>query len=47
MPSSTSKQQRWAGSQLAKKRAGKKTDTDMTESQLSDFAKSRKKKKKG
>jgi hypothetical protein len=31
------------GMQLAKKRAGKKTDVDMSESQLEDFARKRKK----
>lgn len=47
MPSSSRKQQQFMGAELARKRAGKKTKTGMTESQLKDFAKSRKKKKKG
>ena len=46
MPSTSAKQQRFMGMQLAKKRRGEKTDVDMTESQIRDFAKKRKKKKK-
>lgn len=46
MPSTSRKQQRFMGAELARKRAGKKTRTGMTESQLADFTKRRKKKKK-
>lgn len=46
MPSTSRKQQRFMGAELARKRAGKKTRTGMTEAQLSDFTKRRKKKKK-
>lgn len=38
MPSSTDKQRRFMGAELARKRAGKKTKTGMSEQQLSDFA---------
>lgn len=38
MPSTSQAQQRFMAIQLAKKRAGKKTSTDMSEQQLSDFA---------
>jgi len=38
MPSVSKKQQKFAGSELAKKRAGKKAKTGMSESQLEDFA---------
>lgn len=38
MPSSTEKQRRFMGAELAKKRAGKRTKTGMSEGQLEDFA---------
>jgi len=38
MPSSTEKQRKFMGAELARKRKGKKTKTGMKESQLSDFA---------
>lgn len=38
MPSVSRKQQQFMGSELRKKRSGKKTATDMTEDQLVDFA---------
>ena len=37
-PASSEKQRRLAGADLARKRAGKRTRTGMSESQLSDFA---------
>lgn len=40
MPSSSDKQRRFMGAELARKRAGKKTQTGMSETQLSDFARS-------
>jgi hypothetical protein len=39
MPTETEKQRRFMGAELARKRAGKKTVTRMTERQLVDFAK--------
>lgn len=39
MPSVSKKQQRFMGADLARKRAGKKTQTGMSEKQLRDFAK--------
>ncbi len=39
MPSVSERQRRFMGMELAKKRAGKKTKTHMSESQLRDFAK--------
>lgn len=45
MPAKTAKQRRFMGAELARKRAGKKTRTDMTEAQLEDFARKSKKKK--
>jgi hypothetical protein len=45
MPSSSIAQQNFMKAELARKRAGKKTRTGMTEKQLEDFAKSRVKKK--
>ncbi len=44
MPSKTKKQRRFMGAELARKRAGKKTKTGMSEGQLSEFAKGKKKK---
>lgn len=38
MPSETDKQQRFMGAELARKRAGEKTETGMSEKQLRDFA---------
>ena len=38
MPSSTEKQRKFMGAELARKRAGKKTRTGMTEEQLEEFA---------
>jgi len=38
MPSVSKKQQKLMGADLARKRAGKKTRTGMTEKQLKDFA---------
>ena len=42
MPSKTEKQRKFMGSELARKRAGKKTHTRMSEKQLRDFAKKKK-----
>lgn len=39
MPAKTEKQRKFMGAELARKRGGKKTQTDMSESQLEDFAK--------
>jgi hypothetical protein len=39
MPAKSEKQRRFMGAELARKRAGKKTKTGMTESQLKDYAK--------
>tara|TARA_B100000745_G_C20032684_1_gene351650 strand:- start:18 stop:683 length:666 start_codon:yes stop_codon:yes gene_type:complete len=38
MPAKTEKQRRFMGAELSRKRKGKKTRTDMTESQLEEFA---------
>ena len=38
MPSVSRKQQRYMGMQLAKKRAGKQTDVDMSEAELEEYA---------
>jgi hypothetical protein len=46
MPSKSEKQRKMMGADLARKRAGKATKTGMTESQLEDFAKKRRKKRK-
>lgn len=40
MPSKTEKQRKFMGVELARKRAGGKTKTRMTEDQLEDFASS-------
>ncbi len=37
-PAVSKAQQRWAGAELARKRAGKKTKTKMSEKQLHEFA---------
>lgn len=48
MPAKSEKQRRFMGAELARKRAGKKTRTGMSEQQLRDFAaKPVAKKKKG
>ena len=39
MPAVSEKQRRFMGADLGRKRAGKKTQTGMSESQLRDFAK--------
>lgn len=39
MPATSDKQRKFMGAELARKRAGKATETKMTESQLEDFAK--------
>jgi hypothetical protein len=44
MPAVSKKQQRFMGAELARKRAGKRTQTGMSEKQLSDFASKPKKK---
>jgi hypothetical protein len=38
MPAESEAQRRWAGAELARKRAGKRTDSGMSEKQLKDFA---------
>lgn len=38
MPSTSKAQQHYMGAELARKRAGEKTDTGMSEQQLRDFA---------
>jgi len=38
MPAKSEKQRKFMGAELARKRAGKATQTDMTEEQLEDFA---------
>jgi hypothetical protein len=38
MPSETDRQRRYMGAELARKRAGKRTETGMSEDQLRDFA---------
>jgi hypothetical protein len=45
MPAKSERQRRFMGSELARKRAGKKTRTGMSESQLRDFAKKKRKRK--
>ena len=39
MPAKSKAQQRFMGAELARKRAGQKTQTGMSEKQLEDFAK--------
>jgi len=46
MPAKSEKQRKFMGAELARKRAGKKTRTGMSEEQLEDFAKKGSKKKK-
>ena len=43
-PARTERQRRFFGAELARKRAGKKTKTKMTEKQLREFAATKKKK---
>lgn len=43
MPAVSKKQQRFMGADLARKRAGKKTRTKMTEAQLKEFAETKRK----
>lgn len=43
MPAKSQKQQKFMGAELARKRAGKKTRTGMTSSQLKDFASTKRK----
>jgi hypothetical protein len=45
MPAKTERQRRFMGAELARARAGKKTKTDMSEEQLEDFARKKKRKK--
>jgi hypothetical protein len=45
MPAKTEKQRKFMGAELARKRAGKKTKTGMSEEKLEDFAKKGSKKK--
>ena len=44
MPALTERQRRFFSAELARKRAGKKTKTKMTEKQLREFAATKKKK---
>ena len=44
MPSVSRRQQRFMGAELARKRAGKKTVTGMSEKQLKEFAQTKRKK---
>jgi hypothetical protein len=46
MPAKTGRQRRFMGAELGRKRAGKKTQTGMSEKQLRDFARKPKKGKK-
>jgi len=41
MPAKSEKQRKFMGAELGRKRAGKKTKTGMSEKQLRDFAKKR------
>ena len=43
MPARSKKQQMFMGAELARKRAGKKTKTGMTEEQLEEFARTKRK----
>ena len=45
MPAVSEKQRRFMGAELGRQRAGEKTRTGMSESQLEDFARKRKKRK--
>lgn len=44
MPAESEKQRRFMGAELARKRKGEKTQTGMSENQLRDFARKRKRK---
>ncbi len=44
MPAKSEKQRKFMGAELNRKREGKKTRTGMSEKQLEDFARKRKKK---
>jgi hypothetical protein len=44
MPSKSKSQQRFFGAELARKREGKKTETGLSEEQLTDFAATKAKK---
>lgn len=46
MPAKSTRQRKFMGAELARKRAGKKTKTGMSESQLRDYARKPKKRKK-
>lgn len=46
MPSSSEKQRKFMGADLARKRSGKRTKTGMSEEKLSEFASKKKAKKK-
>ncbi len=46
MPAKSAKQRKFMGAELARKRAGKKTKTGMSEKQLEDFVSKPKRKKK-
>ena len=46
MPAKTPKQRRLMGADLARKRAGKKTRTGMTEAQLEEYASTPKRRRK-
>ncbi len=46
MPAKSEKQRRFMGAELARKRAGKKPQTGMSEKDLKDFASKKKTKKK-
>ena len=46
MPSLSSKQRRFMGAELGRKRKGEKTETGMSEEQLKDFARKKKRSKK-
>jgi hypothetical protein len=47
MPAKTEKQRKFMGAELARKRAGKKTRTDMSEKELEKYASKNSKAKKG
>jgi hypothetical protein len=46
VPAKSEKQRKFMGAELARKRAGKKTKTGMSEAKLEEFASKSKKKKK-
>ena len=47
MPAKSAKQRRFMGAELARKRAGKKTRTGMSEADLEDYARKPAQKRKG